>query len=83
MSFVRFGEDGSDVYVYDDVGGYVTCCGCSLGREDFHTTDLDAMLAHLAEHRAAGHEVPPWVDRGLRRDWPYAPGVGVFVKETT
>ena len=82
MSFVRFGEDGSNVYVYDDVGGYVTCCFCALNPDaDFHTTDLDAMLVHLTEHRAAGHHVPGWLDDELRDDWPYAPGV--FVKEKT
>ena len=100
MSYVRFGVDGSQVYVYPDVAGYVRCCGCGLtkrlpdrsdeelaalwvplgmdreawGRKrwepDFHTTDLDAMLAHLAEHRQAGHRVPDWVDDDLRGDWP-------------
>jgi hypothetical protein len=37
---------------------------------DFATRDLDAMLAHVAEHRAAGHVVPAWVDDSLRTGWP-------------
>lgn len=80
MSFVRFGVDGSQVYIYDDVRGYRLCCFCALAKvtydaagdaswEDFHTNDLDAMLAHVAEHRAAGHVVPSWVDQALRDDW--------------
>lgn len=49
---------GSDVYVYFDVGGYLCCCGCSLGDEwNFHSTD--EMLAHLDLHIKAGHRVPP------------------------
>lgn len=36
---------------------------------DFATRDLGAMLAHVAEHRAAGHVVPAWVDDRLRTEW--------------
>lgn len=83
MSFVRFGAD-SQVYIYDDVRGYKICCFCGLAKitpapteddpdaihwDDFHTTDLDAMLAHVGEHRAAGHMVPKWVDQALRDEW--------------
>lgn len=99
MSFVRLGQDGSQVYIYDDVRGYKLCCFCPLTKKirdrtdeelaalwlpvadadrehwraiyepDFHTNDLDAMLAHIAEHRAAGHVVPDWVDQRLRDEW--------------
>lgn len=98
MSFVRFGTDGSQVYIYDDVNRGPVCCGCALAERlpdrtdaelatlwvpagmdrefyrqqwapDFATGDLDAMLAHIAEHRAAGHVVPDWVDQTLRDNW--------------
>lgn len=79
MSFVRLGQDSSQVYIFDHVDGYVVCCFCAftpwdadaerIARPDFHTTDLDAMLAHIAEHRAAGHVVPDWVDQRLRDEW--------------
>lgn len=36
---------------------------------DFATNDLDAMLAHIADHRAAGHIVPAWLDDALREGW--------------
>lgn len=77
MSFVRWGEGGSDLYVYADVAGYVTCCGCWFGggisadpADDFRTTELDDMLAHVARHRAEGHHVPRWLEDGLRDRWP-------------
>lgn len=80
MSFVRFGSDGSQVYIYDDVRGFKICCFCGLAEVtedaaggqhwgDFRTNDLDAMLAHVAEHRAAGHMVPDWLDQVLRDEW--------------
>ncbi|MGZ9829885.1 hypothetical protein ACXYTP_23510 [Tsukamurella ocularis] len=56
MSYARFSAE-SDVYVFAHYQGFVQCCGCILGDEwDFHT--LDALLAHLQEHVAAGHTVP-------------------------
>lgn len=99
MSFARF-SDESQVYIYDDVAGYVICCFCPLVKRmpdrteeeldavvlapgfdremyrkqfepDFRTTDLDAMLAHLAEHRAVRHVVPRWLDARLIDEWPY------------
>lgn len=73
MSYVRLGVDGSQVYIFEHVAGYVECCFCAFsgsGGDDFHTTVLDEMLAHVAEHRAAGHTVPEWVDRELSEDWP-------------
>jgi hypothetical protein len=84
MAFVRMGQDGSQVYIFDHVGGYKTCCHCPFTKprpapapgypdhvtwDDFKTTELDAMLAHVAEHRAAGHVVPDWVDQVLRDEW--------------
>lgn len=30
MSFVRWGENGSAVYVFETVDGGITCCGCPL-----------------------------------------------------
>ena len=30
MSYARFSWDGSDVYVFLNVGGYLDCCGCLL-----------------------------------------------------
>lgn len=67
MSYARFGWDGSDVYVYMHVAGHLECCGCILGDEwSFHSTQ--AMIDHLAEHRAAGHNIPVGIEDELRAD---------------
>lgn len=64
MSYVRFGEKGSDVYVYLDVDGTIHCCGCFLLPEDEHcprTATAAGMADHLRRHLAAGHVVPSGV----------------------
>lgn len=55
MSYCRF--SAADVYVYMDVNGSLACCGCSLG-DQWYFDSTQAMVEHLAEHRAAGHHVP-------------------------
>lgn len=65
MSYSRFGY--ADVYVFMNVGGYLSCCGCWLSdREDYYSTA--DMIAHLAEHRAAGHDVPDGIEDELLAD---------------
>lgn len=61
MSLCRFGWDGSDVYVYYDVGGYINCCGCRIGSYDFHAGDEPMMIEHLREHQKRGDHVPAYV----------------------
>lgn len=67
MSFARWGE--GDLYVYADVSGGVTCCGCWLHTstedhdgiyfgESQHFYDLDSLLQHYRDHQVAGHSVP-------------------------
>ena len=69
MSYSRFGAHSSDVYVYRSVGndelplGWLECCGCRLSEIDGGTYFFKAlttadMIAHLAQHRQAGHTVP-------------------------
>jgi hypothetical protein len=57
--------------------GKVACLFCELTRDravvDFATRDLGEMLAHLDEHRAAGHVVPPWLGEHLRESWRQLP----------
>lgn len=57
MSYARFGQDGSDVYVYLDCGGWLACCGCSLHDEGRFDTTAN-LITHLELHKAAGHDVP-------------------------
>lgn len=58
MSYVRFGQDESDVYVYPTEIGTrraVHCCCCLNA---YTTSDA---VAHLQEHLAAGDVVPEYV----------------------
>ena len=59
MSYVRFGEDGSDVYVYCSVLGSFVCDYCLLeNRRGFSSFTRSGMIAHLQKHIEAGHVVP-------------------------
>lgn len=64
MSFARFWE--SDIYIYEHVGGFIECCGCSLAKEEdggafgFGFTHLKTpreALAHLDVHETAGDDI--------------------------
>ena len=71
MSYVRFGQDDSDVYVYEHVDGYYCCCMCALEdcRDHHETPAAFDMAEHLRDHRRAGHHVPQWaIDRLVL--WP-------------
>lgn len=71
MSYCRLTR--ADVYVYDDVRGFLNCCGCSLG-DDFHADTAQQMIAHLQQHVDVGHHVPddviPAVLADARQDDP-------------
>lgn len=66
MAYARWGKD-SDVYVYMSVLGHLECCGCWFGGvRRFMSTQ--AMVDHLATHRAAGHTVPDDLEADLWED---------------
>jgi len=71
--YARFGPwQPSDLYIFDHVGGFITCCGCWLQQYSFETTDLQELLDHIAEHRAAGHAVHDGLEDLIREEWgPY------------
>jgi len=57
MSYCRFSQT-SEVYVYENPRGGITCCFCSLSTESVDLdTPHDAWM-HLMAHRQAGHKVP-------------------------
>jgi hypothetical protein len=74
MSWVRWGIDSS-VYIFDHTDLGPVCFACLLlerhNGNDRHyaTTEADDMIAHLAEHRRAGHVVPDWLPQHLRDTW--------------
>lgn len=61
MSYVRWSSIGSphdydsSVYIYDDVQGGITCCGCA------NVPTVQAMVEHVEWHIAMGHAVPDFV----------------------
>ncbi len=67
-----FGSTGPDLA---EIGVIVLACwNCALLNEGsrswaYSTPYRAAMLKHIADHRAAGHHVPDWVDEGIRDDW--------------
>lgn len=85
-AYLPVGDD-PDVTSLQDVG---ECCGCQLpydGPGNWHgtlghyvTTELADMLAHLDQHRAAGHHVPTSAYRQAAEDWTefVRPACGVY-----
>lgn len=71
MSYVRWSSPGhpwdydSDLYIYNDVSGGITCCGCDL-EEPNHSTGYNVatheeMIAHVEKHIKEGDSVPDFV----------------------
>jgi hypothetical protein len=65
MAYSRFSY--ADVYVYMSVAGHLECCGCSLS-DEWAYDSTRAMVDHIAEHRAAGHDVPAGLEDSLWED---------------
>ena len=61
MSYIRFGENNSDVYVYLCVDGGIECCDCAMLDRCFHVNSAEAMAQHLRDHIQHGHVVPDGV----------------------
>jgi hypothetical protein len=70
VSYARFGQQESSVYVYMHVDGWLECCWCDLLTEEdcFQAYSTAAMVAHLREHEAAGDTVPAGVTAELEAD---------------
>ncbi len=69
----------SDLWLFVSRDEVVVCCLCKITRgtrvRDLATRDLDEMLAHLDEHRDAGHRVPNWLAEHLRTEWRNLPWI--------
>jgi hypothetical protein len=71
MSYARFGWNGSDVYIFLHVGGFIQCCGCQFGNDGYGSYDAystQEMVDHLKKHEADGDHVPQDVYEGLWED---------------
>jgi hypothetical protein len=60
MSLVRFGQDSSDIYMYENGDG-ICCHGCALIVPSPEFTSSTECVAHLVDHEKAGHIVPTWL----------------------
>jgi hypothetical protein len=65
MAYARFSY--ADVYVFMSTSGHLKCCGCSLSNQWAYDS-TQAMVDHIAEHRAAGHNVPAELEQDLWDD---------------
>jgi len=68
MSYCRMGPD-SDVYLYADINGGWSCCGCAFVESStarFYS--LEHVFDHMVEHRQAAQKVPERVFDRLRRE---------------
>jgi len=77
VSFIRFGERGSDVYVFESTSSVYECCDCDLDpRRDrrHHTPSAAAMAEHLREHLRAGDVVPDGVIEAVLANGDIVPG---------
>ena len=55
MSYVRWGNEGSDVYIYANAGGGWNCCACK------QCWTIFGLLFHLLKHKICGDCVPGYV----------------------
>jgi hypothetical protein len=65
MSFIRWGEQDSSVYIYENVDGRLICCACD--GPNAITTDKAEMMAHLTWHRDRGDTVPLCVEKRINK----------------
>jgi hypothetical protein len=56
MALIRFGA-GSQLYVYEDVNGGYTCCGCELDQAIVNLPSIPELKEHLVRHKEAHHGV--------------------------
>ena len=69
MSYCRFSN--ADIYLYEDIAGYICCCACLLTESEWVSIELyspQEALDHVKKHREAGHNVPEYVDERLKRE---------------
>lgn len=82
MSFARWGKN-CDLYLFSDVAGGITCCGCLLSDEEsedayFRAYSFPELEQHLRAHEQAGHQFPPHLldpdtyDPRIRKYDPFA-----------
>jgi len=73
MAYCRFARN-SDLYLFADTSGGLTCCGCQLvsppgtNGKSFRCGTRSEMIGHIEDHRAAGHRIEQGVVEELREE---------------
>lgn len=87
MSYVRWGWENSDVYIFGGTYGegenFIECCGCPLNGdfEFIRFTNYGDLLRHIDDHRGAGDHVPRFVDERIREEISNPDGHWIAVGE--
>ena len=66
MAYSRFGF--SDIYMYPSVFDTVTCSGCFIYNTSVDFDNDEELLAHIKEHRDAGHDIPSQLEYEILSD---------------
>jgi hypothetical protein len=75
MAYARFYN--TDIYIYPHVQGHIECSACILIQEDnphhlFPKSESiyndEQLLAHIAEHRYRGHDIPVDLEQEILSD---------------
>jgi hypothetical protein len=66
MAYSRFFN--SDIYIYPSVLGDIVCSGCLLGSKSVHIESDIQLLAHIQDHRDAGHDIPDDLEQEILID---------------
>lgn len=77
MSYARFRQGVSDVYVYHHYQGFIECCGCHLTKPEtpdpwgfFYANTAREILEHLDQHRESGDLVPERAYVRIKEEYP-------------
>jgi hypothetical protein len=65
MSLVRWGQDGSSVYIINDVRFSPPDDFCCVMCDDGQGLSDTQLVEHLKQHQAKGDTVPAWVFEAL------------------
>lgn len=70
MSYCRWNEDGSNVYVFEhcDAPGKILCYCCGLDGVEHFLGSRQEMIDHLKRHQELGHVVSPRAFKELQKE---------------
>lgn len=66
MAYSRFTD--SDIYIYPSVLGDIVCSGCFLYNKSINIESDVQLLAHIQDHRDAGHNIPAGLEDEILAD---------------